>query len=302
MTKTARPGRRPRSFPATSSSARSSSWTTRPPPTGGTSPSATGWPPSRSCRAGRCRYCNRGKYWMCGPHDMYGFKRRTPGGMAEYMVFPADALVHKLDPGPPCGARRFRRAAVVRPARGRAGRHRFRRRRRRRRLRPDRARHDRGCGREVAGAGRSPSTWPTAKLALAGRCGATTTLNIAERRRAESGRGLTEGYGADVYLEGTRSSLRRGSGPEPAAKAGHLRRVQRLRQRRQRGLDHHQRRQGTRRPGCAPRTALLAGRRPHARPRAHCRWATSSPTSCRWRSSRTASVSSQTARRRSRSR
>ena len=41
-----------------------------------------------------CRYCLRGQYWMCGPHDIYGFKRRTPGAMAEYMVYPAEALVH----------------------------------------------------------------------------------------------------------------------------------------------------------------------------------------------------------------
>ena len=36
----------------------------------------------------KCRYCLRGQYWMCGPHDMYGFKRRNPGGMAQYMVYP----------------------------------------------------------------------------------------------------------------------------------------------------------------------------------------------------------------------
>ena len=25
-----------------------------------------------------CRYCKRGQYHMCQPHDLYGFKRRTP--------------------------------------------------------------------------------------------------------------------------------------------------------------------------------------------------------------------------------
>ena len=44
----------------------------------------------------KCRYCLRGQYWMCAPHDMFGFKRRTPGAMAEYMVYPPDALVHKV--------------------------------------------------------------------------------------------------------------------------------------------------------------------------------------------------------------
>ena len=44
----------------------------------------------------KCRYCLDGKYWMCRPHDMFGFKRRTPGAMAEYMVYSKDALVHKV--------------------------------------------------------------------------------------------------------------------------------------------------------------------------------------------------------------
>ena len=50
-TRTGRPGPRPRSSPATSSSEQLFSWTTRPLNTGA-SPSATGWSASRSCRAG----------------------------------------------------------------------------------------------------------------------------------------------------------------------------------------------------------------------------------------------------------
>jgi threonine dehydrogenase-like Zn-dependent dehydrogenase len=46
----------------------------------------------------KCRYCVNGEYWMCAPHDMFGFKRRTPGGMAEYMVYNKDALVYKISP------------------------------------------------------------------------------------------------------------------------------------------------------------------------------------------------------------
>ena len=44
----------------------------------------------------KCRYCLRGQYWMCLPHDIYGFKRRTPGAMGDYMIYSADALVHKV--------------------------------------------------------------------------------------------------------------------------------------------------------------------------------------------------------------
>jgi threonine dehydrogenase-like Zn-dependent dehydrogenase len=45
----------------------------------------------------KCRFCLRGQYWMCDrKHDIYGFRQRTPGAMAEYMRFPADAINHKV--------------------------------------------------------------------------------------------------------------------------------------------------------------------------------------------------------------
>ena len=49
----------------------------------------------------QCRYCLTGKYWMCAVHDIYGFRRRTPGAMAEYLRFPAGALNHKVPAGMP---------------------------------------------------------------------------------------------------------------------------------------------------------------------------------------------------------
>jgi threonine dehydrogenase-like Zn-dependent dehydrogenase len=33
---------------------------------------------------------------MCARHAIYGFKRRTPGAMAPYMIYPAEALVHQV--------------------------------------------------------------------------------------------------------------------------------------------------------------------------------------------------------------
>lgn len=46
-----------------------------------------------------CRFCKRGQYWMCdGKHDVYGFRQRTFGAMADYMLFPADAINHKIPP------------------------------------------------------------------------------------------------------------------------------------------------------------------------------------------------------------
>lgn len=48
---------------------------------------------------GRCRFCKNGQYWMCEPHVIFGFKRgRAEGGMAEYMIYPANARVHTIDP------------------------------------------------------------------------------------------------------------------------------------------------------------------------------------------------------------
>ncbi|MEO7447262.1 MAG: zinc-binding dehydrogenase, partial [Humibacillus sp.] len=138
----------------------------------------------------------------CAPHDIYGFKRRTPGAMAEFMVFPADALVHQisgdLDPA---------HAAFVEPLscalhaveRGRVG---F---------------EDlvvvAGCGPiglgMVAGAAAKSPAMVIAldsadhKLELARRCGATHTFNIAQVDAVAEIRSLTGGLGADVYLEGS---------------------------------------------------------------------------------------------------
>lgn len=45
----------------------------------------------------KCRYCKRGQYWMCQQHDIYGFKKgRAEGSWAEYMKFPANAIVYKV--------------------------------------------------------------------------------------------------------------------------------------------------------------------------------------------------------------
>jgi len=44
-----------------------------------------------------CRFCQRGQYWMCRRHDIYGFKKeRAEGSWAEYMRFPANAINHKV--------------------------------------------------------------------------------------------------------------------------------------------------------------------------------------------------------------
>ena len=149
-----------------------------------------------------CRYCLRGQYWMCGPHDIYGFKRRTPGAMAQYMVYPAEALVHRISSTLPAA-----HAAFAEPlscslhAVERAG------------ITFDDVVVVAGCGPiglgMVAGAAaKFPAhvvalDMAPAKLELAELCGATTTVDITEHDPVEVVRDLTDGYGADVYLEGT---------------------------------------------------------------------------------------------------
>ncbi len=149
-----------------------------------------------------CHFCKRGQYWMCLPHNIYGFKRRTPGAMAEFMVFPADALVHKISGQLPAA-----HAAFVEPLS--CALHAV-----------ERAQITFGDVVVVAGCGpiglgmvagavaKSPAMVIALdssdhKLALAKRCGATHTFNITEQDAVAAVRGLTGGIGADVYLEGS---------------------------------------------------------------------------------------------------
>ena len=151
---------------------------------------------------GECRYCLRGNYWMCAPHGMFGFKRATPGGMASYIVFPKEALVHKISKNVKpqhaayaeplsCALHAVERANikfadVVVVA---------------------------GCGPiglgMIAGASaKFPATLialdlDDRKLEVAKKCGATHTINIGKQDPVQIIRDMTEGYGADIYLEGT---------------------------------------------------------------------------------------------------
>ncbi|MFP5283260.1 MAG: zinc-binding dehydrogenase [Actinomycetes bacterium] len=150
----------------------------------------------------KCRYCRSDAYHMCAPHDIYGFKRRTPGAMAGYMIYSADALVHKISADlPPAHAAFVEPLSCALHAVERAN------------LTFDDTVVVAGCGPiglgMVAGArAKSPArvialdTAPS-KLELAERCGAHLAINVAENDAVSMIKDLTEGYGADVYLEGT---------------------------------------------------------------------------------------------------
>ncbi len=149
-----------------------------------------------------CRYCVRGQYWMCAPHDMFGFKRRNPGGMASYMVFSGDSLVHKISADlPPAHAAFAEPLSCALHAVERAD------------ITFDDVVVVAGCGPiglgMIAGAAaKFPAQiialdMEPAKLELAKLCGATHTINIADEDAVAIVKEMTGGYGADVYIEGT---------------------------------------------------------------------------------------------------
>jgi len=150
----------------------------------------------------RCRYCRRGQYWMCAPHDIYGFKRRAPGAMAAYMIFPAEALVHRISPMLPAAHAAFAEPlACSLHAVERAG------------ISLTDVVVVAGCGPiglgMIAGAAAKSPAHVIAldssdqRLELARLCGADLTVNINDADPASLVSSLTDGYGADVYLEGT---------------------------------------------------------------------------------------------------
>eukprot|EP01104_Vermistella_antarctica_P011203 TRINITY_DN3106_c0_g1_i1.p1 TRINITY_DN3106_c0_g1~~TRINITY_DN3106_c0_g1_i1.p1 ORF type:complete len:416 (-),score=49.41 TRINITY_DN3106_c0_g1_i1:35-1219(-) len=44
----------------------------------------------------QCMYCLKGLHHLCEVHDIYGFRQRTHGGMADYMTFPSGSIVYKV--------------------------------------------------------------------------------------------------------------------------------------------------------------------------------------------------------------
>lgn len=150
----------------------------------------------------RCRYCNRGQYWMCQAHDIYGFRQRTFGAMAEYMLYPSGALNHRVPEQVP-----VEHAAYIEPL-----------------ACAIHATQRGGIGLEdvvvVAGCGpiglgivatarrQNPSLLIAVdmnddRLDVARACGADLVLNPAKEDALQIVRDRTDGYGCDVYLEAT---------------------------------------------------------------------------------------------------
>lgn len=149
-----------------------------------------------------CRYCRRGQYWMCQVHDIYGFRQASFGSWAEYMVFPANALNHKVPKSLPLhhavfieplscsihaverGEIRFGDTVVIAGC------------------------GPLGLGMVAAARMKSPERLIALdlsddRLEVAQRCGADLGINPDRVDAVEQILNLTDGYGCDTYIEAT---------------------------------------------------------------------------------------------------
>jgi len=149
-----------------------------------------------------CRYCQRGQYWMCQVHDIYGFRQKAFGSWAEYMVFPGNALNYKVPKNLPlhhavfveplaCAIHAVERGdiqyqdTVVVAGCGPLG------------LGMVAAARMKGPERIIA------LDLSDHRLEVARKAGADLGLNPGEVDVVEEVRRLTDGYGCDVYIEAT---------------------------------------------------------------------------------------------------
>jgi threonine dehydrogenase-like Zn-dependent dehydrogenase len=140
---------------------------------------------------------------MCDrKHDVYGFRQRTAGAMADYMLFPADAINHRVpDSLTPQQAVYIEPLACAIHA-------------------VQRGEIELGDTVVVAGCGplglgmvaaarlKNPGCLIAldllpSRLDVALRCGADLALNPRDADVVDEVRKLTEGYGCDVYIEAT---------------------------------------------------------------------------------------------------
>ncbi len=149
-----------------------------------------------------CRFCNHGQYWMCEKHDLYGFQKNVHGAMAEYMIFPTEAIVHRVPDHVP-----IEEAIIIEPLA--CSLHAV-----------DRANIGLDDVVVIAGAGtlglgmvggarlKNPRKLivldvRAERLKLATRMGADLVLNPKEVDVVSVVKGLTDGYGCDIYIEAT---------------------------------------------------------------------------------------------------
>lgn len=152
---------------------------------------------------GNCRYCKRGQYWMCEVHNIYGFQGGVAdGAWADYMKFGAGSRVFKVPADMPLEA-----GVLIEPLA--CAMHAV-----------ERANIQLGDTVVLAGVGtlgllmlqviklKNPGliivqdTKPD-RLELARGFGADVTIDVRSEDPAKVVKGLTDGYGADVFIEAT---------------------------------------------------------------------------------------------------
>ena len=148
------------------------------------------------------RYAARGQYWLCSEHNVYGFRQKTFGAMAEYMKFPHGALNYKVPASIPpahaafieplaCSIHAVQRGeiqldhVVVIAGAGPLG-----------------------LGMIAAARLKNPRLLiaidlNNQRLNVAKACGADLVLNPQHTQVVQAVLDLTDGYGCDVYIEAT---------------------------------------------------------------------------------------------------
>ncbi len=168
---------------------------------------------------GACRYCKDGRYWLCDPHNVYGFKGSLPGGMAEYVILPKNSRNYVIPDDLP-----VRKAALIEPYA--CALHAVRR----GRITVDHVVVLAGAG--TLGLGmvgaikqRNPKQLivldlSDQRLALAKAFGADVTINVKQEDAVARVMALTNDVGCDVYIDATGHAPSVGQGLEMICKGG----------------------------------------------------------------------------------
>jgi erythritol/L-threitol dehydrogenase len=150
----------------------------------------------------KCRFCQRGQYWMCEVHDMYGFQKHCNGAWAEFMKLGPRSRIHKMpkDIKRDAGVLVEPLACAIHAV--------------------ERGDIQLGDTVVLAGAGtlgllmlqviklKNPgqiivTDAKPERLEKAKALGAHATINVKETDPAAKVKSLTDGYGADVFIEAT---------------------------------------------------------------------------------------------------